>query len=98
MRLVAIFKDATGAEWIRERHSDEHLAFLETNKDKIAIGGSLRQYPGATPYGGLWVFNVSAKEEAVALIEADPYYRLGLRAGYELLLWGKPEFFGVVEL
>ncbi|MDX8470176.1 YciI family protein [Mesorhizobium sp. VK23B] len=98
MKLVAIFKDATGAEWIRERHSAEHLGFLEKNKNKIAIGGSLRRHAGATPYGGLWVFSVSSKEEAIGLIEADPYYRLGLRAEYELFLWGKPDFFGVVEL
>jgi len=36
--------------------------------------------------------------EAVRLIEQDPYFQLGRRKGYRLLVWGKAPCYGTVSL
>lgn len=41
---------------------------------------------------------VDSKDEAVRLVEGDPYYRLGLRKGYRLLVWGKAPCYDTVIL
>jgi hypothetical protein len=48
--------------------------------------------------GGLWVLEVESRDEAVALCEQDPYFRLGLRRGYRLYTWGTAPVYGAVTL
>jgi uncharacterized protein len=88
-RWVAIFEDKPETDWIRKDHSKEHFAYLAEHSDKILIGGGLRPNPGEWFCGGLWVLEVASREEAVALCEDDPYFRLGLRRSYRLCVWGK---------
>ena len=73
---------------VRQQREPAHLAFLEAHKDKILIAGGLRPAPGEKFVGGLWVLEVAGRDEAVALIEADPYYQPEHRK-YRVLAWGK---------
>lgn len=98
MRWVAIFDDNAGLESIRKEHSATHFDYLNAHRDKIIIAGGLRQAPGEWPFGGLWVLEVNSKDEAERLIEHDPYFQLGLRKGYRLLVWGKAPCYGTVRL
>jgi hypothetical protein len=41
---------------------------------------------------------VNSRDEAVELIEGDPYLRLGLRRGYRLFVWGKAPCYQTVAL
>ena len=87
-RWVVIFEDSAGMLDVRRKHGADHLAYLDTNKDKILIGGGLRPAPGEPFVGGLWVLEVADRAEAVRLIENDPYYRPEFRT-YRVLAWGK---------
>ncbi|MDQ7793842.1 MAG: YciI family protein [bacterium] len=98
MRWVAIFDDNEDAGEIRDRHSADHYAYLDGNRDAILLAGGLRSAPGERPCGGLWVLEVESKAQAVELIERDPFVVHGLRRGYRLLLWGKAPGFDRVEL
>jgi hypothetical protein len=54
--------------------------------------------PGDRYCGGLWILKVDSRDEAVKLIEHAPYFRLGLRKGYRLLVWDKAPRYGAVTL
>ena len=41
---------------------------------------------------------VGSREEAVRLVEADPYFTLGLRKHYRLFVWGKAPCYDAVML
>jgi uncharacterized protein len=98
MRWVAIFDDSEEGESIRKEHAGAHLDYLAANRGKIVIAGGLRPAPGEWYCGGLWVMEVDSRDEAVRLIEGDPYSKLGLRKGYRLLVWGKAPCYEAVAL
>ena len=89
-RWVAIFEDNPETEvgWIRKRHAQAHFDYLGNNRDKILLGGGLRNTPGEWYCGGLWVMEVGSRDEAVSLCENDPFFKLGLRKSYTLYVWG----------
>ena len=87
-RWVVIFEDADGMLAVRQQREPAHLAYLEAHKHKILIAGGLRPTPGERFVGGLWVLEVASRDEAVALIENDPYYQPEHRK-YRVLAWGK---------
>lgn len=98
MRWVAIFDDNEQLEAIRKQHSSAHFEYLAANRDKIVLAGGLRPAPGEWYCGGLWILEVDSRGEAVQLIEHDPYFTLGLRKGYRLLVWGKAPCYDTVTL
>ncbi len=87
-RWVAIFDDLPGMADVRRDGDDRHFQYLERHRDRIPIAGGLREIPGGAFVGGLWVLETENREEAVRLIENDPYFRSGQR-NYRLLVWGK---------
>ncbi len=97
-RWIALFDDNPEAAWVRRDHDQDHFAYLDARKDRILIGGGLRPAPGQWFEGGLWVMEVESREEAVRLVEDDPYFVHGLRRGYRLALWGKAPCYGAVTL
>ena len=97
-RYAAIFRDNSGFDWVRKQHAQEHFDYLAEHSKQIVIAGGLRESLEAFPCGGLWVMEVSDRDEAVRLIELDPYFRLGLRASYKLFTWGKAPNYGPVTL
>jgi len=98
MRWAVIFDDNEGRDWVRKENAEAHFGYLAANREKILIAGGLRQAPDERPCGGLWVMEVDSKDEAVRLVEADPYFQLGLRKGYRLLVWGKAPCYEMVNL
>ena len=99
-RWIAIFEDNPDeqAGWVRRQHDQDHFAYLAAHAGKIRIGGGLREAPGQWFVGGLWVLEVASREKAVRLCEDDPYFKLGLRKGYKLYVWGKAPCYGDVVL
>lgn len=98
MRWVAIFDDNTDLDSVRKQHSAAHFDYVGANRDKIVIAGGLRRAPDEWYCGGLWVLEVDSRDEAVRLIEDDPYFRLGLRKGDRLLVWGKAPCYSTAKL
>lgn len=44
------------------------------------------------------MLEVDSKSEAVSLVEGDPYFLLGLRKSYRLLVWGRAPCYWDVHL
>ncbi len=99
-RWVALFEDHPReiGDPIRKNHHQAHFDYLAAHSDRILIGGGLRPGPGEWYCGGLWVIEVATRAEAVELIEGDPYFTLGLRKSYRLMIWGKGDNYGPVTL
>ena len=98
MRWIAFFEDLPDREWIRKQHAGAHFDYLAAHRDRIRLAGGLREAPDAWYCGGLWILEVESRDEAVRLVEADPYFMLGLRKGYRLLVWGKAPCYDTVAL
>jgi uncharacterized protein len=88
MRWIALFDDQPEMLAVRQEREALHLAYLQQHESEILIAGGLRDAPGSSFVGGLWVLEVAAKERAVTLIENDPYFVPPHRS-YRLLTWGK---------
>ena len=89
MLFAVIFKDKPEKGDVRAQHLSEHIQWLETNKNIILIGGSLRQELGQVPKGGLWIADAQSKSQLEDLLKTDPFYAAGLRQSYEILHWSK---------
>jgi uncharacterized protein len=88
MRLVAIFEDTSAMPHVRARLEPAHLDYLRTHVGEIVLAGGLREAPGASYVGGLWILEVASMERAVQLVQGDPFYKAEARP-YKLLVWGK---------
>ena len=99
-RWVAIFEDQPEevTRPIRTSHAQAHFDYLAAHAGEILIGGGLRPGDGEWYCGGLWVMEVASRERARELVEGDPYFKLGLRNGYQLFVWGKAPCYGEVKL
>lgn len=75
---------------------DAHWAYEQSIKDRILCAGSLRSDDGVTPVGGLLILDVETRDEALALFNADPATRAGLRANVVVKRWNKAIFGGAV--
>lgn len=86
-----------GAELRRDRVlMDAHWAYEQSIKDSILCAGSLRSDDGVTPIGSLLVLDVETREEAMALFNADPATKSGLRSNVVVRRWNKAIFAGMV--
>ena len=88
MRWVALFDDTPQMAEIRKRAHAQHCAYLEAHSTEILIAGGLYPEPGAPLTAGLWVMEAANRDDAVRLVENDPYFVPGARP-YRLFVWGK---------
>jgi len=63
---------------LRDAHRAAHQAFLELNSGKIIFGGPLKHAADGPSTGALIVVSCATREEAQALIAADPFNRGGV--------------------
>jgi uncharacterized protein YciI len=70
--------DRPDSSALRDRHRADHQKFLGENSKKIVFGGPLKSTPEGPSTGALIVVNCATREEAEALIGADPFYRGGV--------------------
>ena len=89
MLFVVLFTDKQGCGHIRSLYSQKHIEWLETNKEVIPVGGSLKVELGQVPKGGLWIAEADSKQQLDDLLKTDPFYTSGLRQSYEILHWSK---------
>lgn len=88
--LFAIrFHDKPGAGELRRQLLQAHLEWVSAHQDVVRVAGSLRDEPGGTPVGGLWVVRAPSKAAVEALIATDPFTTGGLRAGWDIHYWSK---------
>lgn len=84
MLYAVIFEDNPSADpGIRPQLMPDHLAFLEEHP-AIRDAGPLT---GDGTDGGLWLVEAESRAKVQALVEADPFWPTGLRAGVRILAW-----------
>ena len=64
-----------------------HWQYELSIKHRVIAAGSLRTDDGVTPTGSLLILDVETREEAQALIDADPATRAGLRGEISIRYW-----------
>jgi uncharacterized protein len=98
MPWLVVSEDAAEGPAIRadRRLMGAHWAYEQSIKHKILCAGSLRSDDGATPIGGLLILDVETREEAMALVYADPATKAGLRRNMTVKRWNKAIFGGEV--
>ncbi|QNM98031.1 YciI family protein [Chitinimonas koreensis] len=89
MLFVVTFDDRPDAAAVRQREMAAHLDYLRLHGDRIKVAGSLRESPECTPVGACWIVEAADADTVHALVQADPFHRHGLRAGYRVLHWSK---------
>ena len=70
--------DRPGSAALRDQHRSAHQKFLGENAKKILFGGPLKDTPDGPSTGALIVVDCATRQEAEALIGADPFYRGGV--------------------
>ncbi len=66
---------------------DAHWAHELSIKDKILAAGSLRADDGITKIGSLLVLDVATRADALAIFQADPATKAGLRGTTRITYW-----------
>jgi uncharacterized protein YciI len=69
-------RDGENGAALREKFLAQHLAYIETALDKIAVAGPLKQ--GEETVGSLLVIKAENEAEARAVFEGDPYFDAGV--------------------
>jgi uncharacterized protein YciI len=64
-----------------------HWEYELSIRHRILAAGSLRSDDGLTPNGSLLLVDASSRDEAMALIEADPATQAGLRGRIAIRYW-----------
>jgi hypothetical protein len=70
--------DDPAKQSVRSEFMNEHLAYIETILDELAIAGPLKQAAEADPDSSCFIYNTDSREKALELLHNDPYYRAGL--------------------
>ena len=70
--------DRAGSAPLRDQHRAAHQKFLGENSRKIIFGGPLKHVADGPSTGALIVVDCATREEAEALIGADPFNRGGV--------------------
>ena len=63
---------------LRDAHRAAPMDFLKTHSGKIVFGGPLKATPEGASTGALIVVDCATRNEAEALIGADPFNRAGV--------------------
>ena len=89
MLFAVIFEDRPGQAALRAEHLQAHIDWVAAHADTVRVAGSLRAEQDHTPQGGLWIVEAESKEQVHRLMQTDPFWLCGLRAGVQVLHWSK---------
>ena len=92
MPYLIISRDNPQKRHIREEFMDEHIAYLNSNLDKILAAGAIQTDDGANIVGGMIVLETESKADAEAFYVRDPFTREGLRGEISIQRWRKGFF------
>ncbi|MCJ2091504.1 YciI family protein [Methylobacterium sp. J-072] len=81
--------DKPGSLDLRKANRAEHLVYLDRIKDRLLACGAKLNDDGSDAGGGLYVVDVDTRAEAEALIQADPFHKVGLFDRVEIKRWRK---------
>ncbi len=87
MLFIVQFEDKPGVGELRQKLIADHVAFLDSRKDKVLIAGSVREIPSDLPLGGLWIVEAENEAEVRDTFKDDPFWVNGLRATVRINRW-----------
>jgi uncharacterized protein YciI len=87
MRFAAMFFDDLDPSSLDADLTRRHFDYLRDNRAQIALAGGLRRQEGAAFCGSLWIVEAANLEEAVRLVDGDPYCVAGLRPDRRVFIW-----------
>lgn len=85
---IVLFKDAPEMLAVREKHFQDHVAYLTAQPELFVDGASLATVEESNPIGGIWIVKARNRDAIVKLIEGDPMYQSGHRS-FEIFATGK---------
>ena len=89
MLFAVLLTDKPGHGDLRSEHLSAHVRWVEENKNKVLVAGSLRQEPTEVPEGGLWIVEEDSKAAVFELMKTDPFHTCGLRESVKVFHWSK---------
>lgn len=97
MAWMIVSEDSPDAPRLRADRAlmEAHWAYEKSIRDRILAAGSLRSDDGVTPQGSLLILDVATRDEALALIAADPATKAGLRGKMTVRYWNRAILDGV---
>ncbi|MFI0473247.1 YciI family protein [Halomonas sp. HMF6819] len=90
--------DKPGQHALRLEVRDDHLAYLETHKERLLACGAKLSDDGAHADGGLYLVDCETREQAQALIDDDPFSQAGLFERVVICRWRKAYLNGICHL
>lgn len=92
MAYAIITQDKPDSLEVRLAVREEHLAYLDANKQLLLAAGAQIEDDGSGGKGGLLIVDTDDRAEAEAFIAADPFTRAGLFASVTVVRWRKAFF------
>ena len=82
-------RDRPGCEQIRIDFQEQHLAYLDSNINRLLAAGGLLDDEGAVAQGGLFILDVDNRADAQRFIAEDPFSKAGLFEIVQIRRWRK---------
>ena len=79
-------QDADDVAGLRQDLLAQHLEYIESVLDRLLVGGALYDEAGDMA-GSCLVYDVQSRDEAVRLMENDPYFQAGIWRRVEYSRW-----------
>jgi uncharacterized protein YciI len=92
MPYVIQTKDKPDSFDLRMEVREEHVAYLDANKDKLLAAGALIDDDGTGGFGGVIIVDTDDRAEAQAFIDNDPFAKAGLFETATVTRWRKAFF------
>ena len=87
MNYVVLFEDDETFSAMRDKYMADHLAFLESNRNRVQSAGPLKVESSGAAAGGLWLVDAESEQQVRKLVEDDPFWPTGLRKSVKVLAW-----------
>lgn len=94
MPYAIITTDKAGTAELRQKVRAEHLAYLDTHKQKLLAAGAQTEDDGTGGFGGILIVDTDDRAEAEAFIAGDPFAQAGLFESVKVVRWRKAFFAG----
>lgn len=76
--VVAVCHDGPDSAAARQASTPDHLRWVESMLEQLALAGPLYTDDGARMVGSLYVFRTASSTQARAWLESDPYFAAGI--------------------
>jgi uncharacterized protein YciI len=89
MLFIVQFEDKPEVAELRQKLLEAHFAFLDSQKEKVLVAGSVREIPSDRPLGGLWIVESENEAGVREIFKDDPFWVNDLRASVRINRWVK---------